>query len=357
MPTSAPEPMSDLAGRKSRPLLGESTALVDPMHAALDGVVRPIRGDSIGWAMRKLIARDLASLPFPGSGGTLQRWRVLATVGAFDLSLAKLYEGHTDALAILEELGGEAAEGLWAVWAAEPPHARVVFRAGTHGGSLHGVKAWCSGASDVDHAVMSAWTEHGGPTLVSVGLRQPGVAVETDSWKAVGMTASGSGTVRFDGARAQALGQPGDYVKRSGFWHGGAGIAAVWFGGVTAVAQRLAASPRVTNDSHAAAHLGAVDTALRGARALLIETAGWIDAHPQADACAPALRVRASVEAAADEVLVRVGRALGPGPLCADAVHAQRCADLAVFLRQSHAEHDLTALGHAVAGDPSSWAL
>ncbi len=349
--------MGDRDSSLSRPLLGGSTAVVDAMNAALDGVARPIGGDSLGWAMRELIARDLASPPFPGSGATLQRWRVLAAVGALDLSLAKLYEGHTDALAILEELGGVAAEGLWAVWAAEPPRARVVFRAGTHGGSVHGVKAWCSGAADVDYAVMSAWTEHGASTLVRVGLRQPGVAVETDTWKAVGMSASRSGTVRFDDARAQVLGEPGDYVARPGFWQGGAGIAAVWFGGAAAVAQRLAASSRVTDDSHAAAHLGAVDTALRGARALLIETAGWIDAHPRADASAAALRVRASVEAAANDVLVRVGRALGPGPLCADAEHAQRCADLTVFLRQSHAEHDLAALGRDVAGDPSSWAL
>lgn len=38
-------------------------------------------------------------------------------------------------------------------------------------------------------------------------------------------------------------------------------------------------------------------------------------------------------------------RALGAGPLCADAAHAQRCADLTTFGRQSHAECDLQALG------------
>ncbi len=307
--------------------------------------------------MRALIACGLAEPPLPGHGETRERWRALAAVGALDLPLAKLYEGHTDALAILAELGGERAEGLWAVWAAEPPQARVTFRETISGGALFGGKAWCSGATVVDHAVISAWNEKDEPMLAQVSLGQPGISLNADAWKAVGMAASGSGQVHFDGVPATALGAPGDYVGRPGFWHGGAGIAAVWYGGALAVANALSASPRIENDPHAAAHLGAADVALRGSRALLIEAAEWIDAHPRADACSLALRVRASVEATANEVLLRVGRALGPVPLCTEAMHAQRCADLPVFLRQSHAEHDLAALGQAIAGDLSSWAL
>jgi len=301
--------------------------------------------------MRKLIAQGLADLPLPGSGQTLPRWRALAAVGALDLSLAKLYEGHTDALAILAELGGRPREGLWAVWAAEPPDAKVIF----HDGTLSGRKAWCSGASTVDHAVISAWTENQEPILVQTALRQSGVTVNTTPWKAVGMSGSESGVVSFEDAPGELIGQPGDYVTRPGFWQGGAGIAAVWLGGAIAIARTLAASSRLPKDCHAAAHLGALDTALRSAKALLVETATWIDANPAADAAAAALRLRACVEATANEVLLRTGRALGPGPLCADEVHAQRCADLTVFLRQSHAEHDLAALGQLAAKDHQDW--
>ncbi len=303
--------------------------------------------------MRRLMGSGLAELPLPGAGNTLERWRALAAVGALDLSLAKVYEGHTDALAILAELNGGAAEGLWAVWAAEPPGHRLVFR----DGALSGKKAWCSGAAAVDCAVVSAWTEAGEPVLARVNLRQAGVTVESGGWEAVGMAASQSVPVVFEGAPAQAVGGAGDYVARPGFWQGGAGIAAVWYGAAVAIAQKLAASRRIESDPHAAAHLGAVDVALRGARALLSEAAGWIDANPRADASAAALRVRAGVEAAANEVLLRTGRALGPGPLCTDAIHAQRCADLPVFLRQSHAESDLAALGQAIARESNAWKL
>ena len=307
--------------------------------------------------MARLLVDGLMELPLPGSGGTLDRWRALATVGAFDLSLAKVYEGHTDAVAILSELSEFAPKGVGAVWASEPPQARVIFHPECDGGTLLGEKAWCSGASVVDFAVISVWTKAGEPMLACVEMRQLGISIDVSRWQAVGMAASESAAVTFDQVPAMAVGSPGDYVARPGFWQGGAGVAAVWFGAAVAIAQALAGSPRLDSDPHAAAHLGALDVALRGARALLYETAAWIDAHPKDNAASAALRVRASVEAAAQEVLLRVGRALGPGLLCGDAIHAQRCADLPVFIRQSHAEHDLAALGKAAVTESSAWSL
>jgi hypothetical protein len=63
-----------------------------------------------------------------------------------------------------------------------------------------------------------------------------------------------------------------------------------------------------------------------------------------------ARRTRAVVETAVDETLNRTARALGPAPLCEDAEHARRVADLTVYVRQSHAERDLEQLGLRAAG-------
>jgi alkylation response protein AidB-like acyl-CoA dehydrogenase len=327
------------------------------LRKALENFTFPFESvEVLGQGMRRLMELGFTDIPLPGHGSTLLRWRRLADIAGIDLSLAKIYEGHTDALAILAELGGQRSEGLWAVWAAEPPSARVTYRTDSGGASLHGRKAWCSGAAIVDEALVSAWDENGRPVLAQVRLRQPGVKIE-EGWDAVGMSASQSVSVVFDGARAAGVGGAGAYVSRPGFWQGGAGIASVWYGGAVAVAKELANSSRVLSDPHAAAHLGAVDAALSSARSLLIDTAGWIDQNPDADACVPALRVRGCVESVANEVLLRVGRALGAAPLCINAEHAQRCADLTVFLRQSHAESDWAALGQAVASETSAWQL
>jgi hypothetical protein len=51
----------------------------------------------------------------------------------------------------------------------------------------------------------------------------------------------------------------------------------------------------------------------------------------------------------------RVGRALGAGPLCHDAAHARRVADLTVYLWQHHAERDLAELGEIIAQRGPAW--
>jgi hypothetical protein len=57
----------------------------------------------------------------------------------------------------------------------------------------------------------------------------------------------------------------------------------------------------------------------------------------------------------ATEVMHRVGRALGAGPLSHDESHSRRVADLTVYLRQHHAERDLAQLGELVASSGPTW--
>lgn len=140
--------------------------------------------------LRALVGAGLDRLPLPGGSATLARWRALAEVAAHDLALVKLYEGHTDALAILAELGMPARAGaLWATWAAEPPQAKLVLRAGSRGSVVNGRKAWCSGAAAVDRALVTAWDERGRQCLVAVALSGEGVRITDDGWHAVGMAA------------------------------------------------------------------------------------------------------------------------------------------------------------------------
>jgi hypothetical protein len=195
-----------------------------------------------------------------------------------------------------------------------------------------------------------------GIRLFALENRPPYAEPIDGTWPAVGMAASDSRTVRFTDAPARPIGGPGDYVNRPGFWHGGVGVAAVWYGGALGVADKLRDAARTKQlGPHALAHLGAVDVALAGAGAVLAAAAAEIDADPGRDAHRLALRVRAAAEAAATVVLERVGRALGAGPLCRDAEHARLVADLTVYLRQSHAEGDLEQLGSLVADEEQPW--
>jgi len=314
---------------------------------------------ALGGCLRALVEAGLDRLPLPGSGRTLERFQQLAEVGGHDLGLCKLFEGHTDALAIIEQLGGSPTPGsTWGMWAAEPPQARVKASPAGHMVALHGRKAWCSGAAVLSHALLTAWDGDDQQQLVAVALDQPGVTVTEQGWQAVGMAATGSVEVLFDGAEAQAIGNPGDYLQRPGFWQGGIGIAACWYGAARQIADALRIQCEQRPEPHALAHLGAVDSALQAAADVLRFSALHIDAHPEDNAELLARRARAVVEQSAEQVMREVGRALGAGPFCKDRHFARLSADLPVFLRQSHAERDLAALGQLVAGQSAeAWAL
>ncbi|WP_332729556.1 acyl-CoA dehydrogenase [Pseudomonas sp. ESBL2] len=311
--------------------------------------------------MQALQGDRLDVLPLPGQGCTLERWRVLARVAGYDLSLAKLYEGHTDALAILAECGAaqHAFNGIWGVCAAEPPDARayIVERDGERV-RLQGRKAWCSGALQVDRALLTAW-EDDQPQLVAIELPHPSQRILAEHWQAVGMAATRSVVIEFDDSPGLAIGSPGQYLSRPGFWQGGAGIAACWYGAAEALAGYLHEQCRKPRrDPHADAHLGAVDAALYGARAALRECATWIDLHPQDDASFEVRRTRAQVEQAVEQVIQHAGRALGATPFCCSSHFARLSADLPVYIRQSHAERDLAELGRQLTGLPAgAWQL
>ncbi|MGK5080852.1 acyl-CoA dehydrogenase [Janthinobacterium sp. HLX7-2] len=333
-----------------------SQAALSALMPAPDATASPID------KLRRLLDAGLDQLPLPGHGATLQRWQALAAVAAIDLSLLKLYEGHTDALAILAEIDGPGAPAgsSWGVWCAEMPGARVKLQKTADGRHvLDGRKAWCSGASGLSHALISCWNDEGQACLASVTMAQPGVHVTDEGWHAVGMAACNSVDVTFSAARAFPVGAPGAYLERPGFWHGGAGIAAAWYGAACAIASHLhARAQQAAPDPVRLAQLGQIDCALRAAGALLREAAAEIDRHPQRDAMGLALRVRLAVEDTATLVLHQATRALGAGPLCRDAQFARLAADLPVFLRQSHAERDQALLGSIIAGaEEHPWSL
>lgn len=308
----------------------------------------------------------LGEVPLPGKGHTIERWRIFATLAATHGAVAiKFFEAHADALAILAEVAGAtpAARTYWAVWAAEPPDARVhgqpdanadvrMLRVATGLRAtqtlrLNGRKAWCSGAREVSHALVTCNADNDDNILAAIDLRSSGVTITGEGWHAVGMGATHSGDVLLRDCPALQVGVGGAYLDRPGFWHGGAGIAACWYGAALPFYWAVRDSVSKRQDPHACANLGAIDCDLHACAALRRETAAWIDAHPEADAFAPAMRVRIAVEAAVQRVIRRAGNVLGAGPLCRDAALAARFADLPVFLRQSHAERDLAALGGA----------
>ncbi|ALG15408.1 acyl-CoA dehydrogenase [Kibdelosporangium phytohabitans] len=297
--------------------------------------------------LRAIIAEGGLELPLPGGGDTISRWAALARLGRRDLPLARLAEGHADALAILAEAGRKPVpEALYGVWAARSGGAGAALR----GRTLNGTVRFCSGARHLDRALIAALDDDGHSVVLDVDLADDRVASVPGTWVPVGMDASDSPDVVVDDLEVSddmVVGSPGFYLRRPGFWQGGIGVAAVWLGGAAGVLDDVVAGLS-DPDPHQSAHVGALHTAIRSTEALLVHAASAVDGAPAGDHKLLAWTCRAAAERTAWDVLDRAPRVTGPTPMCRDRRFAQRLADLQVYVRQHHAEKDLAAIGREV---------
>ena len=308
------------------------------------------------------VCREADAWPLPGQGNTELRLELLATNSARDVVLGRLVEAHADAVAILYELRTDVdllptagTSRRWGVWAAGPPES-VVASHGVDGWRVFGTKRWCSGAGLVTHALLDAASPDG-QRLFEVDLSHHGVLRAASDWTGPGMGRADTRRVDFLDVPARAVGGPGDYLSRPGFWAGAIGVAACWHGGTVAVADALRSAAQTKKDAHALVHLGATYAALLQNRSTLREAARSIDGQPTGDFAVLARTVRFTVERNAVAVIDRVGRALGPGPLAHDERHAQAVHDLQVYIRQDHAERDLERLGRDLLEGDVPWSF
>jgi alkylation response protein AidB-like acyl-CoA dehydrogenase len=302
--------------------------------------------------LRELLVSGAFDVPMPGSGETWRRFEALMSLSREEVALGRLAEAHLDAVAILRAAGNDCAQDrLLGVWAADFEGSRIEARRRGDGWVLRGQRAWCSGAGLLDGALVTARTDDGS-RLFLVDLGAPGVEPDPSTWATPALAGTTTWTVHFDEvnlAAADAIGPPGFYTDRPGFWHGSVGVAAAWAGGAEGLADDLVQRSR--DDPVAVVHVGDVHAASWCLRAVLRTAAAEIDADP-GDRCGTgmirALTVRHLVERTIVGIIDRCGRALGASPLALDVSHARRVADLGLYVRQHHADHDLALIGREV---------
>ena len=314
------------------------------------------------WIELKEIAAECGTtLPKPGSGGTRVRFAALADWAAQDLSLARLAEGHVDALAILAEAGLVPSPGAtYGVWAARPPANGTTAHLTADGWHIAGAKPFCSGSTRIDRALMTAECPDG-YRLFDISVAENVVRVHPGSWPAVGMADSLSDTLDFGGPPVptnHAVGPPNFYFDRPGFWFGGIGVAACWYGGARGLVEHVLRSVGPHPSELLMVELGHAVAHIEVMRRAIEQAAEEIDADPEDrtdTAMRRALVVRHLVHHGSQQVLVHTAAAGGAGPLCHDPQQARRSADLYVYLAQHHDVKDANILGHmACAGWPWS---
>jgi alkylation response protein AidB-like acyl-CoA dehydrogenase len=183
-------------------------------------------------------------------------------------------------------------------------------------------------------------------------------SVDASAWKPLGMDASNSYRIAFDGIRLapdDLIGQPGDY-ERNPWFHGGAlRFAAVHVGIVERLASDVLAYVRArgrADDPMQQARIGEIRIAVQTARNWLQSGLdAWL-AYDEDRTPAAAARVidhvdmaRLGIERAALDVLERTIRGVGAHGMLESLPFAQRFRDLHMYLRQPAPDATLLRVG------------
>ncbi|AHI25514.1 acyl-CoA dehydrogenase [Komagataeibacter xylinus] len=303
------------------------------------------------------LPRTLGGLGFGveahGAAGLLHMLRL---VGQGSLALGRVVEGHVNAIRLValygtpEQLAHVAREvhagalyGLWVTDGAAPLRMDQTAR----GVTLHGGKAFASGARHVTRALVTARAGQDGTgqevtrmLLVAMG---EGRAIHDAGAGLSGMRGAGTGQCDLTGMTvlpSALVGQAGDYLRQPEFSAGAWRGMAVALGGIerlTALLRgQLAARGRAGSPAQQARigmALIATETALLWTRRAALVASGQ-DRLEAGDIAATVNLARIAVERAGLEVIELVERGLGLSAFVRDNVVERIIRDLATYLRQ-----------------------
>ena len=286
-------------------------------------------------------------------------FHVLAAVGQGDLSVGRIFEGHVNALFLIQLFGTAeqrdrcqslAARGhIFGVWNTDLPGDPVLY-AGKH---LRGRKSFASGADGLSFAVVTAGTS-AGRQMVLVPVSE--LPVDRSLWRPLGMHASGSHIVTFDGVEVDddwLLGRPDDYIKEPWFSGGAIRFAAVHVGGMHAVLNVVVKHLRHTKrncDPYQRHRMGQMAIDVEAGYAWLDHVAELWPTDGVSDPCilTTVNAARLAIESATLRVLEHAERSVGVAGMIAPHPLERLIRDLRTYLRQPNPDAALVQVGTAV---------
>jgi len=311
---------------------------------------------------------ELGGLGFGSLPGTTpDLLRLLRQIGRGNLAVGRLYEGHVNALLLLQAFGTPNQQAGWA----EDVHAGRLFSVwntqaadGIHLQALsdgrcriQGAKTFSSGAGRIARPLITGANADGGWQMVIVPTErvQP-AAFDPSFWHPLGMRATASGHTDFSGIEIgpeDLLGEPGDYYRQPAFGGGGIRFMAVQMGGAVSLLEHtrkfLRDQDRI-GDPFQRERMGRMaslietgDLWLRGAGELTDDP----DAAPET-VVQYAHMARAAIEDICLEVMRLTERCVGARGLLRPHPFERIHRDLTLYLRQPGSDAALVEAGRYV---------
>ena len=182
------------------------------------------------------------------TGNTAELLLLLKEMGRGNLAVGRVYEGHVNALQLIQTFGtpqqieryaADAHNGkIFGVWNAEAADGVKLIPLNDGRYRLEGSKTFASGCGYVERPFASGALPDGGWQMCIVPMEAVDTIVDPDWWQPSGMRATVSYKVDFTGVEIGSenlIGKPGDYFRQPWLSGGVVRFAAVHLGGAEAI--------------------------------------------------------------------------------------------------------------------------
>ena len=328
----------------------------------------------------------------PLQGDALGLWLMTKEIAKADLSLARCWEGHANSLVLIDALGTDEQRGRWfpgvvergekwVAWSGEPqarkpgekrPFGTSVERA-DGGWTVSGTKVFATSATGADWAILlvdpagPGGARHAGDAgegllMLACPLADSTVSVDGSWWDPVGMRATVSHLVQFDGTfvpDSDVIGEPGGYL-RDGWQTAFIPHYAASFLGAAEAAYDYALEYLVHQgkggDPYVQQRVGSMLVNVESAHLWLQYVAGLWDRGDREAAQLAGSRARHVIEHLAERTVHHCIRACGARSLVRPSPIERVLRDLTFYLRHDNDDQILATIGRAPLGeahDPS----
>lgn len=179
---------------------------------------------------------------------TKELLKLLKKIGSGNLVVGRIYEGHVNALQLIQTFGSpqqvaaygnDAKQGkIFGVWNAEAEDGVRIIPLDSGKYRLEGSKTFCTGCGYVHRPFVNGKLPDGGWQMCIVPMDKVEAKIDPDWWQPSGMKATVSYKVDFTGIEVTAdslLASPGDYFRQPWLSGGVIRFAAVQLGGASAL--------------------------------------------------------------------------------------------------------------------------
>jgi alkylation response protein AidB-like acyl-CoA dehydrogenase len=301
--------------------------------------------------------------------------KLLKTIGRGNLAVGRIYEGHVNALQLIQTFGTPAqieayAEDardrhkIFGVWNAEANDGVQIIPFGNERYRLAGCKTFASGSGYVDRPFVNGTLPDGRWQMCIVPMDEVATVSDPAWWQPAGMRATASYKVDFscvELAASSLIGQPNDYYRQPWLTAGVVRFAAVQLGGAEALfdqTRQFLHSLGRTQDPYQEERLGKMAIAIESGNLWLQGAADLIASYApmfagsslveQAESqklVAYTNMVRTAIEQICSDVMQLCERSVGTRGLLPPTAIERIIRDLTLYLRQPAFDAALANVG------------